>query len=85
MVGDKNPTLGEILKHYPNLLPAPLNTAFSQVWGYASDRSRHVTEGHNPSNEEAELVVGLAASAVTYLTRKGPLQSAGPANQAKTN
>jgi hypothetical protein len=69
--GDPKATLGEILKRYPELLPKPLDTALSQVWGYASNEARHVQEGRNPSREEAELVVGLAAALTTYLVQKG--------------
>ena len=69
--GEAKATLGEILKKHPGLLPPPLDTALSQIWGYASNEARHVLEGKNPSREEAELVVGLSAALTTYLTRKG--------------
>lgn len=69
--GEPKATLGEILKKHPGLLPPPLDTALSQIWGYASNEARHVREGKNPSREEAELIVGLAAALATYLTRKG--------------
>ena len=71
LVGDEKATLGEILKHHPGLLPAPLDKALSQVWGYASTVARHVVEGRAVTRDEAELVVGLAATVVTYLTTKG--------------
>jgi hypothetical protein len=62
--------LGEILKKNPDLLPKPLDTALSQIWGYASNEARHVQEGRDPRREEAELVVGLASAVTTYLIRK---------------
>ena len=65
-------TLGQILNRNPDLLPRPLDTALSQVWGYASNVARHVTEGHVPSRREAELIVGLAAALATYLTNPQP-------------
>jgi hypothetical protein len=68
--GAPKATLGEILKQYPDLLPKPLDTALSQIWGYASNEARHVQEGRDPIREEAELVVGLAAVVTTYLIRK---------------
>ena len=71
LVGDAKLTLGEILKRHPTLLPAPLDKALSQIWGFASNEARHVVEGRAPTLEEAELVVGLAAAAATYLTKKG--------------
>jgi len=70
--GDEKATLGEILKRYPALLPKPLDEALSKIWGYASNEARHVTEGHDPSREDAELLVGLSAALSTYLTRKQP-------------
>jgi hypothetical protein len=68
--GNSKATLGEILKSYPGLLPRPLDTALSQIWGFASNEARHVVEGRAPSREEAELLVGLCASLCTYLVRK---------------
>lgn len=70
LTGDAKATLGEVLKRNPKLLPKPLDTALSQVWGYASNEARHVEEGREPAREEAELVVGLAAVVATYLTKK---------------
>ena len=72
LTGDSKATLGEALKRYPGLLPKPLDTALSQVWGYASNEARHVLEGREASREEAELLVGLAAALSTYLNGKQP-------------
>ena len=68
-------TLGQIIKRQPDLVPKPLDTALSHLWGFASNEARHVQEGREPNRKEAELLVGLAAALVTYLTRKegGPL------------
>jgi hypothetical protein len=70
LTGDPKATLGEILKRHPGLLPKPLDTAMSQVWGYASNEARHVLEGREISRDEAELLVGLSATVSTYLLRK---------------
>lgn len=70
ITGDDRPTLGEVLRRNPQLLPRPLDTALSQIWGYTSNEARHVREGQDPQREEAELIVGLAAALATYLTRK---------------
>jgi hypothetical protein len=70
LTGDPKATLGEILKRHPGLLPKPLDTALSQVWGYASNEARHVLEGRDISRDEAELLVGLSATVSTYLLRK---------------
>lgn len=68
--GDPKATLGEILKHYPDLIPKPLDIAVEKAWGYSSEMGRHIREGRVPAREEVELVVGLAASVSTYLSRK---------------
>ena len=70
LTGNPKATLGDILNRHPGLLPKPLDTALSQVWGYASNEARHVLEGRDISREEAELLVGLSAAVSTYLLRK---------------
>src|SRR5262249_25957655 len=67
---DPRATLGELLKKFPNLLPKPLDGALSQVWGYASEMARHIREGLTPKYAEAQMVVGVAAAACTYLAAK---------------
>jgi hypothetical protein len=44
VVGDPKPTLGQILKRVPTLLPPPLGDAVSKIWGFASERGRHLQE-----------------------------------------
>jgi hypothetical protein len=67
---DQNPTLGTLLKRHPGLVPPPLDTAIEKAWGYASNMGRHLKEGHPPTREEAELIVGVATVVATYLSRK---------------
>lgn len=69
--GDKNATLGDILKRYGEIIPKPLDNAIEKAWGYASDKGRHLREGQAPAFEEAELIVGICASVSTYLLKKG--------------
>ncbi len=69
--GDSD-TLGAILKRHPGLVPKPLDTAVEKAWGYASERARHIKEGSEPARDEAELIVGIAATVATYLARKKP-------------
>jgi hypothetical protein len=71
ITGDRKATLGEILKKHGDLLPPTLREGFSKVWGYSSDVARHVDETRAPTLKEAELVVGLVAAAVTYLSGGG--------------
>ena len=70
LAGDQKLTLGAVLKRHPSLLPKPVDEAISKLWGYASNEARHVEEGREPSREDAELTVGLAATISIYLTRK---------------
>ena len=69
---DPKRTLGEILKKYPDLVPKPLDDALSKIWGYASETARHGREGRILSREEAQLMVGLAATVASYLTQRRP-------------
>lgn len=70
LTGDPKATLGDILKRYPGLLPKPLDTALSQVWGYAPQVARHVVEGRDINRDDAELLVGFSATVISYLLRK---------------
>jgi hypothetical protein len=67
--GDSD-TLGPLIKRHPGLIPKPLDVAVEKVWGYASERARHIQEGNEPARDEAELVVGVAATVATYLCGK---------------
>lgn len=69
-VGNEHATLGEVLKRYPNVFPKPLDEALSKMWGYASEMARHLREGRTPNRAEAELIVGVAASACNYLASR---------------
>jgi hypothetical protein len=62
VAGETNPTLGELLRKHPGLLPKPLDQAVEKLWGYASNNARHAKEGNAPTREEAMLIVGLVAA-----------------------
>jgi hypothetical protein len=64
--GNPKATLGELMRRNPGLLPKPLDDAIEKIWGYASETGRHLREGRVPDLEQAELVVGLAASLANY-------------------
>ena len=70
VIDDTRPTLGAILKKYPDLLPKPLDQAIEKAWGYASETGRHMKEGNPPDYEEAELIVGISSAVCFYLTHK---------------
>ena len=63
-----NFTLGKLI---PKLeLPEPLDTGVNKLWGYASDRARHVREGQAIDTTEAELLVSVACAVCTFLARR---------------
>ena len=67
---DPKKTLGEVIKHYPGTIPKPLDGSIEKAWGFASGMARHIAEGHEPEHREVELVVGLAATVATFLSRR---------------
>ena len=68
--GNQNATLGDIIRRNPDLLPRPLDIAVEKLWGYASENARHIREGREATFEEAELIVGVSAAIITYMTKK---------------
>ena len=68
VTGEVNLTLGRLV---PKLkLVPPLDAAVEKLWGYASDRARHIREGHTVTTEEAELVVSVGCAVCTFLSRR---------------
>lgn len=67
--GEEGETLGDVIKRHQDKFPEPLGTAVSKLYGFASNRGRHLTEGQEPELKEVELVVGIAATVATYLSR----------------
>lgn len=68
VTGQANATLGQLIK--PLGLPAPLDKAIEKLWGFSSDRARHVREGHSVHSSEAELIVSVACSICTFLLKR---------------
>ena len=67
ITGEPNATLGALV---PKLdLPSPLDTAVNKLWGFASDRARHLREGKSADGAEAELVVSIACAVCTFLAK----------------
>jgi hypothetical protein len=68
VTGETRATLGALL---PKLgLPKPLDAAVGKLWGFASDRARHLREGQNPDDLEAELVVSVACAVSAFLAKR---------------
>ncbi len=68
--GDSKSTLGELLKKHPDLLPKPVNDAVAKLWGFSSERGRHLREGVIPDRVEVEFIVGIAATVASYLAKR---------------
>ena len=67
VTGQPNPTLGKLV---PLLkLPAPLDQAVHKLWGYASDRGRHIREEQSVDPSEAELIVAVAGALCAFLAQ----------------
>jgi hypothetical protein len=62
-------TLDDVVKAKPCLFRPPLDQAVLKLWGFASNRGRHLQEGNEPTHAEVELVVGTSAIVATYLAR----------------
>jgi AbiJ N-terminal domain 4 len=67
---DPQRTLGDLIRRHRDIIPPPLDQCIEKAWGYASERGRHLREGHNPTFEEAELIVGIAGVVSIYLAKK---------------
>ncbi|WP_298018154.1 AbiJ-NTD4 domain-containing protein [uncultured Castellaniella sp.] len=64
-------TLGDWVKANRARIGPPLDKAIEGMWGFTSNRARHLSEGKECSNEEAELIVGFAAALGAYLSKVG--------------
>lgn len=53
ITGMPNATLGQILSRNATIVPKPLDQAVDKVWGFASDKARHVREGQTLDRHEA--------------------------------
>ena len=68
VAGQRNPTLGKLV---PMLnLPPPLDQVVHKLWGYASNRGRHVREDQALDVEEAELIVTVSGSLCSFLAQR---------------
>ncbi len=68
VAGEPNLTLG---KFVPALdLPPPLDQAVHKLWGYASDRGRHIREQQVVDHSEAELIVAVAGALCAFLAQR---------------
>jgi hypothetical protein len=70
-VSGSTETFGKWLANHRDAFPKPLGEYVGKIWGFASERGRHLVENGEPSVEEAELVLGLSATLGSYLTKKG--------------
>jgi len=68
VTGESGATLGKLI---PKLgLPKPLDAAVEKLWGFASDRARHLREGGVADDLEVELVVSVACAVASFLVKR---------------
>ncbi len=72
VLGGSKETLGSMLQKNPGVIPPPLDQAVEKIWGFSSERGRHLHEGNVPSREEAALCGHVSAAVIEYLCRKYP-------------
>jgi len=72
MSDEPSKTLGAIIQTHSERfgIPAPLDKAIEKMWGFASQKGRHLTEGKEPTFKDAELIVTICAGLCGYLTRE---------------
>jgi len=70
VTGNSKATLGKLISDHPDIVPKPLDTVVSKLWGYTSNMGRHIEEGNPPKFDEAELAVSVSASLISYLAKK---------------
>ena len=70
ITGRPNSTLGKLAGLLG--LPSPLDSAVQKLWGFASERARHVREGQTVDTSEAELIVGVACAVCVFLSQRRP-------------
>ena len=73
VTGDGQKTLGQLVRSLD--LPQPLDAAVEKLWGFASERGRHIREGREPRFEDAELVVTVASAVCIYLIRQSSTEA----------
>lgn len=65
VTGKPNVTLGKLIQDLD--FTPPLDKAIHALWGFSSDRARHIQEGRSVRTEEAELVVLVACALCAFL------------------
>lgn len=68
VTGNSKRTLGQNIRDLD--LPNPLDSAIEKLWGYASNRGRHIQEGKDIQADEAELMVIIACATCTFLLKR---------------
>lgn len=68
VAGDRKQRLGQLSSRLN--LPSPLDEVIKKLWGYASNRGRHIREGQNIDYAEAELVVTIAGSLCGFFAQR---------------
>lgn len=76
LTGERKRTLGDLLgnKYQDRMtelgIETSLSAALSKLWGFASQKGRHLNESKEPTPADAELVTMLAVTVATYLSKR---------------
>ena len=75
ITGPPRSTMGALVRDLD--LPAPVDGAVHKLWGYASNRARHISEQQeeDPGVAEAELIVAVAGALCEFLAQRGPVRT----------
>src|ERR1700674_1177762 len=68
VTGKPKRTLGDLVRKLD--LPRPLDEAVEKLWGFSSERARHIREGAPVEPGEAELVVSVSCAVCNFLARR---------------
>ena len=60
--------MGKIINTNKEIFPDPLSKIGHGLFGFASNKARHIKEGEEPTLQEAQLVFGASLVLVNYLT-----------------
>ena len=74
VTGRANPTLGKLVPQLDQ--PPPLDKALEKLWGFASERGRHIREQQTINAYEAELIVAICGALCAFLAERANGQQA---------
>ena len=62
-------TLGEIIQRNRSSFTPPLDNAIDKLWGFASNHGRHIQNGGEATEAEAEFILNICSSLIVYMSK----------------